>query len=133
CPMELSDVSPRQYTHREEFMIKALVALLAVLVMASTSFAAYLANDPCQTTQRVESHSKVASTVKPDQRMASASLTDAASQNQSTEKVVLATGVVSSTEPAKCPVSYFGVQDATRSLSPESGGSSGDSGAASGG
>ena len=114
-------------------MIKALVALLAVLVMASTAFAAYLANDPCQTTQRVESHSKVASTVKPDQRMASASLTDAASQNPSTEKVVLPTGVVSSTDPAKCPVSYFGAQDATRSLSPESGGSSGDAGAASGG
>lgn len=107
-------------------MIKALMALLAVLVMASTAFAAYLANDPCQTTQRVESHSRVADAAKPDQRTASASLSDAGNQTQAAEKVILATGIVSSTDPAKCPVSYFGVQDAARSTSPESGGTSGD-------
>lgn len=115
-------------------MTKVLMALLAVLVMASTAFAAYMANDPCQTTQRVESHSKVATAIQADQRTASASasFTDAGVQNPSAEKVVLSTGIVSSTDPAKCPVSYFGAQDAARSLSPESGGTSGgDSGAAS--
>jgi len=112
-------------------MLKVLMALLTVLVMASTSFAAYMANDPCQTTQRVESHAKVASTDKPDQRTASAALTDAGTQiPSSVEKVVLATGIVSSTDPAKCPVSYFGAQDAARNITPESGGTSDGGGAA---
>ena len=112
-------------------MTKVLMAFLAVLVMASTAFAAYLANDPCQTTQRVESHAQVASAVKPDQRLAS--LTTVVVSTPSGEKVVLATGIVSSTDPGKCPVSYFGAQDAGRSTSPESGGSGsgGDSGGAS--
>ena len=108
-------------------MTKVLMAVLAVLVMASAAPAAYMANDPCQTTQRVEGHSKVASTVTPDQRMASLSGVVVAAP--SAEKVVLATGVVSSTDPGKCPVSYFGAQDAARTTSPESGGGSGESGA----
>jgi hypothetical protein len=112
-------------------MTKVLMVFLAVLVMASTAFAAYLANDPCQTTQRVESHGQVASSVKPDQRLASLTAVDVSSPSE--EKIVLATGIVSSTDPAKCPVSYFGAQDARRSTSTESGGNSGsgDSGAAS--
>ena len=113
-------------------MLKVSMALLAVLVMVSTSSAAYMANDPCQTTQRVEAHSKVANTtVKPDQRTASAALTDAGTQIPPAEKVVLATGIVSSTDPGKCPVSYFGAQDAARSITPESGGTSGGGSAAS--
>jgi len=112
-------------------MVKFLMALLAVLVMASSVSAAYLANDPCQTTQRVESHAQAAGTVKADQRTASLTVIVAQNQDQSGEKVLLATGVVSSTDPAKCPVSYFGAQDAKRSTSPESGGTSGDAGAAS--
>lgn len=111
-------------------MTKVLMALLAVLVMASTAFAAYLANDPCQATQRVETHGQVANAVKPDHRLAS--LTTVVVSTPTGEKVVLATGVVSSTDPAKCPASYFGAQDAGRSTSPESGGSgNGDSGASS--
>ena len=110
-------------------MTKVLMAFLAVLVMASAAPAAYLTHDPCQTTQRVEGHSKVASSVAPDQRVAS--LSGAVASAPSAEKVVLATGIVSSTDPGKCAVSYFGAQDAVRGTSPESGGSSGDSGSAS--
>ena len=51
-------------------MSKVLMAFLAVLVMASVAFAAYPANHPCQPTQRVESPGSVASSAKPDQRVA---------------------------------------------------------------
>ncbi|MFI5281196.1 MAG: hypothetical protein ACHQU1_11905, partial [Gemmatimonadales bacterium] len=52
-------------------MSKVLMAFLGVLVMASVAFAAYPANHPCQASQRVEAPSSVASSAKPDQRVAS--------------------------------------------------------------
>jgi hypothetical protein len=109
-------------------MTKVLMAFLGVLVMASVAFAAYPANDPCQATQRAQALTSVASSVKPDQRVAS--LTGVVASAQPGEKVVTLTGTVSSTDPVKCPVSYFGVQDATRGgFDPESGGSGGSGGA----
>ena len=106
-------------------MTKVLMAFLGVLVMASVAFAAYPADHPCQATQRVEAPTSVASSVKPDQRVAS--LTGVVASAQPGEKVVLFTGsIVSSTDPVRCPVSYFGVQDGAREgFAPESGSASG--------
>lgn len=94
-------------------MIKVLVAVLAVLAMASAAFAAYPVNHPCLVTQQLDPLTGVVTSVAPQARVASATPV---------------AGGVTSIDPEKCPASYFGAQDANRRVGPESGGDAGSPG-----
>ncbi len=84
-------------------MIKVLMAVLMVLVMASVALAAYPVNHPCLATQQLNPLTGVVTSVAPEQ------------------KVAALAAVVTSANPAQCPASYFGAQDADRRIQPESG------------
>jgi hypothetical protein len=109
-------------------MIKVLVAVLTVLVMASAAFAAYPVNHPCLVTQQLDPLTGVVTSVAPEPKVAA--LAGVATPIASEEKASPVAGGVTSIDPAKCPASYFGSQDAERRTTPESGGgdaaSSGD-------
>lgn len=106
-------------------MIKVLMAVLTILVMASVAFAAYPVNHPCLVTQQLDPLTGGVTSVAPEQRVAAvpSGVTSVASD----QNVASLAGGVTSIDPANCPASYFGAQDANRRITPESGG--GDSGA----
>jgi hypothetical protein len=84
-------------------MIKVLMAVLMVLVMASVALAAYPVNHSCLATQQLDPLTGVVTSVAPEQKVASRA------------------DVVTSANPAQCPASYFGAQDANRRIDPETG------------
>jgi len=120
-------------------MMKVLMASLTVLVLASVAFAAYPVNDPCLVTQKLDPLTGVVTSVAPEQKVASvapdqrvASLAGGVTSGVSEETVASVRGGVTSVDPASCPPSYFGAQDANRRTSPESGGGDAGPGAGAG-
>jgi len=105
-------------------MIKVVMAVLAVLVLASAAFAAYPVNHPCLATQSLDALTGVVTSVAPEQK-ATALAGAMASADPAQKVAVFKQGIVTSADPVKCPASYFGAQDADRRIDPESGGSAG--------
>lgn len=108
-------------------MVKVLMAVLTVLVMASTAFAAYLGNHPCLATQKLDPLTGVVTSVAPEQKVAAAA--GAVTSDAQPQKVASREDGVASIELTSCSPSYFGAQDADRRIGPESGGGDAGTGA----
>ena len=108
-------------------MVKVLMAVLTVLVMASVAFAAYPANHPCLVTQKLDPLTGVVTSVVPEQKLAAAA--GSVTSDAPVQKAASLAGGVTAIDLASCSPSYFGVHDANRRISPETGGGDGSAGA----